>query len=114
MQALGLGLADVPQKDGEALGSEAGALPPAGVARGGFQRRLEPGRVRERCADLEGLHAIPCDPATHREGQAQAAFVLAKHPHGLPRALAASGRDGAQAAGALLDKVHRGCDGFFA
>jgi hypothetical protein len=89
VQALGLGLAAVPQQDGAARGLEAGELPPAGVARGGFHRRREPVRFIERFDDLEGLHTIARDPATHREVQAQAAFVLAKHPHGLHRALAA-------------------------
>ena len=36
VQALGIVLAAGPQQDGAALGIEAGELPPAGVARGGF------------------------------------------------------------------------------
>lgn len=89
VQALGIVLPKVPQKDGEALGIEAGELPPEGVARGGFHRRIEPVRFIEGLDDLEGLHALCRDPAADGEMQPQAAFILAKHPHRLLRTLAA-------------------------
>jgi hypothetical protein len=89
VQALCIVPAEVLQKDREALGIEAGELPPEGVARGGFNCCIQPVRFIEGLDDLEGLHAIPRHSAADWEMQPQAAFILAKHPHRLLWALAA-------------------------
>jgi hypothetical protein len=104
---LSLGWAKLMQPAGEAVGLEAGPLPPEGVAGGGFDRRLQPGRLVQRCNDLEGLHAQACHAATGREMEAQAAFVVAENPHRLVRPLTSSGGDGTQAARPLLDPGRR-------
>src|SRR5262245_39918253 len=104
VQTLGIVLATLVQKETEARGIKLGQLPPEGVARGGFDCRIQPGGLVQRLDDLEGLHAIARDAATDWEVEAYPAFGLADDPHRLVRRLTPSRGNGAQAAGALLDK----------
>jgi hypothetical protein len=77
------------QKEAEAVGIEAGPLPPEGVAGRGFDCRIQPVRLVQRFDDLEGLHANTGHAATSREMEAQSAFVMAADPHRLVRRLTA-------------------------
>jgi hypothetical protein len=47
---------------------QAWQLPPAGGARGGVYRCIEPVVCSEGLDDLQGLHTIPRDPAAAGEG----------------------------------------------
>src|SRR5262245_14093112 len=87
VQTLRIVLAKLLQKEVEAVGIEAGPLPPEGVAGGGFDRRIQPVRLVQRFDDLEGLHAKTCHAATGWEMEAQPAFVVAENPHRLIRRL---------------------------
>src|SRR4029453_3437153 len=89
VQTLRLVLAKRMQKEVEAVGIEAGPLPPEGVAGGGFDRRVQPGRLVQRFDALEGLHAKACPAATGREMEAQPAFVVAENSPRLGRPLTA-------------------------
>ena len=112
VQTLCIVLAKLLQKEGEAIGIEAGPLPPEGVAGPGFDGCLQPVRLVQRFDDLEGLHAKAGHAATRREMEAQPAFVMAAPPHRRVRRLPAYGGDGPQAARTLLDTI-RGLSRFF-
>ena len=89
VQTLRRGLAKLLQKEAEAVGIEAGPLPPEGVAGGGFDCRIPPVRLVQRFDALEGLHAQAGHAATGREREAQPAFVVAENSHRLVRPLTA-------------------------
>ena len=89
VQTLRRGLAKLLQKEAEAVGIEAGPLPPEGVAGSGFDCRIQPVRLVQRFDALEGLHAKACHAATRREMEAPPAFVVAEDPHWLVRRLPA-------------------------
>ena len=93
------------QQEVAAVGIEAGPLSPEGVASGGGDRRRPPGRLGQRCDELEGLHARAGHATTEGAGEAPAAFVVAGDAHRLGRRLPASGGAGPQAAGPRLDNV---------
>src|SRR4029453_1187463 len=114
VQTLRIVLAKLMQKEVEAVGIEAGPLPPEGGAGGGFGRRIQPVRLVQRFDNLEGLHAKACHAGPGREMEAQPAFVLAENSHRLVRRLPAEGGDGSQAARTLLDKVRCLSGVFFA
>jgi hypothetical protein len=59
VQTLRLVLAKLLQKEVEAVGIEAGPLPPEGVASGGVDRRRPPVRRVQRFDDLEGCTPKP-------------------------------------------------------
>jgi hypothetical protein len=88
IEAVGLVLAKLPQKDGEAGGIQAGQLPPEGLPSGRFHRGVQPVILIQGLDDLEGLHAIACEPPVDREVQAEPAFILTEDPDGLCRGLA--------------------------
>ena len=102
------------KKDIEAIGVQAGQLPPERLPGSGFDRRLEPVRFLQRLDDLERLHAVACEPPVERQVQAQTTCILAEDSHGLGGRRPASGGDGAQAAWALLDKIRHCRSVFFA
>jgi len=83
VETLGIVLPKLLEQATEAVGIQARQLPPEGLARRGFNRRIEPVRGIERLDDLEGLHAIPCEPTVEGQVQAQARFILAKEPYSL-------------------------------
>lgn len=86
---LSLMLAELLPKEVEAVGIEAGPLPPEGGAGGGVPCRLHPVRLGQRCDDLEGLHAKAWHAATGREMEAHPACVVAANPPRLGRRLTA-------------------------
>jgi hypothetical protein len=113
-QTLRIVLTKLLQKEGEAVGIAAGPLPPEGVAGGGCDCRLQPGRLVQRFDALEGLHAVACAPTVEGHVQAQTTCILAADPHGLVGGWPPSGGAGAEATWALLHKIRRGGDVFFA
>ena len=76
-------LAKLAQKDRETVRIQAGQLPPAGLARGRLNRRLQPGIVIEGLHHLERLHSIARDATAYGEMEPQAACVLAADPYRL-------------------------------
>ena len=114
VQTLRIVLAKLLQKEGDAVGIEAGPRPPKGVAGGGFDRRLQPVRLVQRCDELEGLHTPAGPAATGREMEAQPAFGVADNAHRVVQPLTSSGGAGPQAARTLLDKVRCLSGVFFA
>jgi hypothetical protein len=89
IQTLSVVLPQLVKKDGEAVGIEARELPPAGLARGGLDRGLEPVILIERLNDLDRLHPSARETAADRQLQAEPAFVLAEDPHRLRGRLSA-------------------------
>ena len=89
VETLRLVLAKLLQKEAEAVGIEAGPLPPEGGAARGFDGCVQPVRLVQRVDDLEGLHAKACHAAPRRKLEAQPAFVMAENPHRLVRPLTA-------------------------
>ena len=89
IEAVGIVLAKLAEKDGEAGGIEGGQLPPEGLASGRFYRGIQPVILIEGRDDLDRLHPIARE--SPREGQmpAEPAFILAEDPDGLLRGLAA-------------------------
>ena len=76
-------VAKLVQEDGTAVGIEARHLPPAGIAGGGFDRRIQPVRLVEGLDALHGLHPVAREAAMDGQREAQTAVVLAENPHGL-------------------------------
>jgi hypothetical protein len=62
-ETLGILLAQLLEKDREAGGIQAGALPPECLARRGLDGGIEPGILLERLDDLERLHAVARQPS---------------------------------------------------
>ena len=87
IEAVAIVLAQLLQKDGEAVGIEAGPLPPEGVAGGGLYSGIEPVRLVEGLDDLDRLHAVARQPPVQRQLQAQATFILTENPYRLVRRL---------------------------
>ena len=107
-------LAQLAEKDGAAGGIEAGQRPPEGVPRGGLHGGIEPVRLLQGLHNLDRLHAVAREPPVDGPVHAQRALVLAEDPPRLGGCLAASGGHGAEPAAALLEKVSRLGDVFFA
>jgi hypothetical protein len=83
VEALGIVLAKLAQKDRETVRSQAGQLPPEGLACGRLDRRIEPVIVIEGLHHLQRFHPRARDPTAYGEMESQAAFVLAEDPHRL-------------------------------
>jgi hypothetical protein len=83
VQALSILLAKWAQKNGEALGVQAGALPPEGLACRWFHRRIEPRGLIKWLDDLRGLHPVARHTVLQGQVEPEATFILAKEPHGL-------------------------------
>ena len=83
VETRGVVLATLVEKHGEAVGLEAGPLPPAGFARRGFHGGREPLRLVQGLNDLDGLHAIARQPPVERQVQAQTTFIVAEDSHRL-------------------------------
>ena len=107
-------LAEGPQNDGAARGIEAGQRPPEGLAGGRFHRCVQPVILIQGGDDLHRLHTIAREPPREGQRQAEPTFILAEAPDRLLRGLASSGRQGAKAAGALLNKGRGRGNVFFA
>jgi hypothetical protein len=107
IEAISIVLAKLAQKDREAVGIQARQLPPEGIACGRLHGGIEPVILVQRRDDLDGLHAEARESPPERQMQAETAFILAEDPHGLSRRLAPEGRQRAEAAGAVLNKVSR-------
>ena len=114
VETLRIALAKLVKKDAAALGVQAWQLPPERLPGGGFDRRIEPVRLLQRRNNLARLHAVACQPTVEGPVQAQTRFILAEDPHGLVGRLPPSGGASAEATRALLNKIRRLGDVFFA
>ena len=114
IEALGIVLTELFEKEAEAVGIQARQFPPEGVPRGGLHGRIQPVVLIAGLNDLEWLDSIASETTMDRQVEPEPAFVLAEDPHGLRRGLPASGRDRPEAARALFDKVSRLGNVFFA
>ena len=83
IETLSIVLAELLQKDAEAVRIEARQLPPEGVPRRGLHGGIEPIRLIQGLDDLERLHAVARQPPVQGQVQAQARFILTEDPYGL-------------------------------
>lgn len=83
IEAVGIVVAKLPEKDAEAVRIEARQLPPERVACGGLHGGIEPIIFIQRLNDLDGLHAIAGELTVERQVQTQPTFILAEDPYGL-------------------------------
>jgi len=88
VEAIGIMLTQLAEKDGAADGIQAGQLPPEGLARGRFHRCVQPVILVQGRDDLDRLHALACQPLLEGQMQAEPTFILAEDPDRLLRGLA--------------------------
>jgi len=76
-------MSKVVQKNREALGIQAGQLPPEGIACRRIHRRIEPIGLMQGLHALDRLHPVARHAAQRGQVQPEATLILTKDPHGL-------------------------------
>ena len=83
IETLGIVLAKLAQKDGEAVGIQPGSCPPEGVPRRRLHRCIEPVEFIQRVHQLPWLRPDPRQPTEERQVETETTFILAEDAHRL-------------------------------